>query len=160
MDFETVHAILVSAHALAGIFSFVIGCAIIFSRKHFFDRRSFSLYLWCLTAMVVFLAGAILIWWAEYTMVEHVAFSGLFILAVYMAYRAFEAHSLVKTQRINRKSVYLDHIGFTLIALFEGFLIVTAINLRSPKWLIALIAVVGVIAGRWTVGMAANRQGM
>jgi hypothetical protein len=36
----------------------------------------------------------------------------------------------------------------------EGFIIVTAINLGSPGRLIAPIAALGVLIGRWAIGLA------
>jgi sorbitol-specific phosphotransferase system component IIBC len=50
-------------------------------------------------------------------------------------------------QRDNWWPTYIDHVGFTLISLFEGFTIVSGINVDAPGWLIAMVAVWGVIVG-------------
>lgn len=42
---------------------------------------------------------------------------------------------------------YIDDIGFVLISLFNGFIIVALIDLRAPPVLIPLIAVAGTIYG-------------
>jgi len=42
---------------------------------------------------------------------------------------------------------YIGHVGFTLISLFVGFLIVGAIDLDAPGWLVGLVAVGGVVGG-------------
>ena len=46
---------------------------------------------------------------------------------------------------------YADHTGFTLIALFEGFIIAGGMDLGAPGWLTAAVAVLGVIAGNRVV---------
>jgi hypothetical protein len=38
--------------------------------------------------------------------------------------------------------------GFTLISLFDGFVIVSAIDLGSPIWLVVAIGVLGILVGR------------
>jgi len=42
---------------------------------------------------------------------------------------------------------YIGHVGFTLISLFVGFLIVGAIDLDVPGWLVGVVAVGGVAGG-------------
>jgi hypothetical protein len=42
-------------------------------------------------------------------------------------------------------------VGFTLIALFDGFVIVRAIDLGVPIWLMLAIGALGVLAGRLDV---------
>jgi hypothetical protein len=44
-------------------------------------------------------------------------------------------------------TTYVDHIGFTLISLFEGFIIVSGIDLGAPGWLTAVVAILGVVVG-------------
>ncbi|WP_022885347.1 hypothetical protein [Glaciibacter superstes] len=43
--------------------------------------------------------------------------------------------------------MFVNHVGFTLISLFDGFVIVAAIDLHAPPWLVASLAIGGVIAG-------------
>jgi len=42
---------------------------------------------------------------------------------------------------------YIGHVGFTLISLLVGFLIVGAIDLHVPGWLAGVVAVGGVAGG-------------
>jgi len=44
--------------------------------------------------------------------------------------------------------VYVEDVGFTLIALFDGFVIVGSIDLGAPGWLVIALGVVGVLIGR------------
>jgi len=50
-------------------------------------------------------------------------------------------------QHVDWWTIYIDHIGFTLISLFEGFIIVSGIDLGAPGWLTAIVAVLGVVVG-------------
>lgn len=157
MDANTLHTTLIALHALAGVVCFIAGSVVVSSRKHLSTRRLFQLYLWSLISMVVFLAGAMVAWWTVYTSIEQVIFVGLFALGLYMLYRGFRSRSLLQTQQRQGGSTPIQHIGFTLISLFEGFIIVTFINLQTPAWIVALVAVLGVIVGRRVITLADTR---
>ena len=55
--------------------------------------------------------------------------------------------------------IFITLQGFTLIALFEGFIIVTVIDLGGPGWLVGLVAILGVLVGRWAIGVAERQAG-
>jgi hypothetical protein len=76
-----------------------------------------------------------------------------------MLYRAHNASRLLKAQQNDWKLGYIEHIGFTLISLFEGFVIITVLNAGGPGWLVALLAILGVFAGRSMIGLAQQRIG-
>ena len=69
------------------------------------------------------------------------------------------------TCRLNRfpvtglgiKHTFIEHIGFTLISLFEGFIIVSGLNSGIPGGLVAVVAILGVLVGRWALGLAQRR---
>jgi hypothetical protein len=84
-------------------------------------------------------------------------FPGLFGLALYMFYRARSAGRLLDSRPSGWQHDTIEHIGFTLISLFEGFIIVTVLNLGGPEWLVALLAVLGVLGGRRAIGLAQRR---
>jgi hypothetical protein len=50
-------------------------------------------------------------------------------------------------------AAYVGDVGFTLISLFDAFVIVLTIDSGGPGWLVALLAVLGV-----AVGMAVIRK--
>jgi hypothetical protein len=83
-----------------------------------------------------------------------VTFSGLFVLGLYMLQRANNARLALRLRPEGWRSAYVDHVGFTPISLFDGFVIVSAIDLRAPGWLVAAVAVLGVVGGTWGVGKA------
>jgi hypothetical protein len=127
MDVFQLRYILIMLHAAAGAISFFAGLALIFLPQYLSNRRLFALYSWSLIGLVVFLAGAMIVFWTNYSNPERIIFTGLFGLALYM------------------------------LSLFEGFIIVAALNAGSPGWFVGLLAVLGVFAGRWVIGVAQRR---
>jgi hypothetical protein len=159
MDIHTVHNVLIIVHAVAAIISFFAGCLLIFSPAFTANRRLFNLYWWALIGMVILLMSAILVYWTEYSNIERIIFPGLLVLAFYMLYRARGANYLLGIQHNDWKHNYIEHIGFTLISLFEGFIIVSGLNSGIPGWLVALLAILGFLVGRWLIGFAQSRVG-
>jgi len=53
---------------------------------------------------------------------------------------------------------YLDDIGFNLISLFDGFVIVAAIDLGAPVWLVVLGAIAAVVLGAQLIERAKRRE--
>ena len=159
MDVHSLHNILIILHAAAATISFFAGCLLIFSRAYTSNQWLFSLYWWSLVGMVFFLAGAILVYWTEYSSAERIICPGLFGLGIYMLYRARSANHLLGTQQNNWKSSYIEHIGFTLISQFEGFIIVSGLNSGISGWMVAVAAILGVVIGRWVIHLAQARVG-
>jgi len=157
MNVQLIHNVFITLHAAAATISFFTGSFLILSKGSTQIQQWYALYWWSLIGMVVLLAGAILVYWIEYTRVERIIFPGLFILGLYMLYRARNAGRLLEAQPNNWKYNYVEHIGFTLISLFEGFIIVSGLNSGFPGWLVAVLAILGVLLGRWLIGFAQRR---
>lgn len=157
MDAAQLHYIFITLHAASGIISFFAGLSLLFLTIHIANKRFFNLYLWALIGLLIFLAGAMIAYWTHYTNAERIIFSGLFGLGIYMLYRARNARQLLITQRSNWKHGYISHIGFTLISLFDGFIIVTVVNSGGPGWLVALFAILGVVVGNLAIALAQRR---
>jgi hypothetical protein len=159
MDVQSLHRILIMLHAAAAAISFFVGCLLIFAPAYISNQRLFGLYWWSLVGMVILLIGAMLVYWNEYSESERIVFPILLGLAMFMLYRAHNASRLLKAKQNDWKLGYIEHIGFTLISLFEGFVIVTVLNAGGPGWLVALLAILGVLGGRWMIGLAQGRIG-
>jgi hypothetical protein len=99
-----------------------------------------------LILMEVFLVVAIIAHLNSLPTITQIIFGGLAILGLYMIWRAVQAVSVLQAQSGNQGAV-IDHIGFILISLFDGFAIVTATDLQAPGWLIAVVAVGAVALG-------------
>ena len=157
MDVFSTHNVIIILHAAAATLAFFAGCVLIFSPMYMLNRGLFNSYLWSLIAMVLLLAGAIIVYWQEYSDVERIIFPGLLGLGLFMLFRAWGAGLVLATQQDNWKLGYVEHIGFTLIALFEGFIIVSGLNSGFPGFLVAIVAIAGLFAGRWLIGTAKRR---
>ena len=159
MNVHSLHNILIIVHAASATLSFFAGCLLMFAPTYTSNQRLFSVYWWSLMGMVVLLMGAILVYWTEYSGTERIIFPGLLVLGIYMLYRARNANRLLKTQQNGWNHGYIEHIGFTLISLFEGFIIVGGLNSGLPGWLVALLAILGVLVGRSMIGFAQRKVG-
>lgn len=157
MDVQSLHNVLIMLHAATAVLSFFAGCFLILSLRQVSNQQLFSLYLWSLVGMVILLIGAMLVYWNEYSDTERIVFPILLGLGMFMLYRAYNASRLLKAQQNDWKLGYVEHIGFTLISLFEGFVIVTVLNAGGPGWLVALLAILGVLLGRWVIGVAQRK---
>jgi hypothetical protein len=67
--------------------------------------------------MILFLVGAMAAHWQQLSTAERVIFSGLFLLALYMGWRALSARGLLGRRSEQWRLPYMEHIGITLIAL-------------------------------------------
>lgn len=152
MNINSFHDALIVLHSAFATISFFAGSFLMISPLS--GRRFFNWYWWALIGMVILLAGAILVYWTEYSGVERIVFPGLLILGFYMLYRAWNAKSLMQNQNNDWRHDYLENIGFTLISLFEGFVIVSGLNSGLTGWLVALLAISGVLLGRWLIRLA------
>lgn len=157
MDLQSMHSTFILLHAATATLAFFAGCVLIFSPTYMLNRWLFNLYSLSLVAMALLLAGAIFANWEEYSDVERIVFPGLLGLALFMLFRAWGAGLVSAAQQGKWKLGYVEHIGFTLISLFEGFVIVSALNSGLAGWLVAGIAIAGLLAGRWLIGVAKQR---
>ena len=107
--------------------------------------------------MLLFMAAAIVAHWTDLDPTARLIFLGLGILGLYMLWRATHAGTRLRGQGPDWQPRYIDDIGFTLIALFDGFVIVSAIDLGAPAWLVVVIAVAGVVAGQLIMGRVKAR---
>jgi hypothetical protein len=143
-----VHLIMIVLHATAAALCFILGALTLFPHLSHHSRLTLStFYMGTLIAMIAFLAGAILAHVGQLEALQRGIFAGLFVLGLYMLFRGVRARTVWLTQRDGWWTIYVDHIGFTLISLFEGFIIVSGIDLGAPGWLTAIVAVLGVIVG-------------
>ena len=140
------HTLAIIVHALSATGAFVVGVTLLFQSS---TRRQLQLgvaFLVLLILMEVFLVIAILSHVTSLPTMTQLIFGGLAILGLYMIWRAFQAVSVLREQPGNQGAV-IDHIGFNLISLFDGFAIISAIDLQAPGWLVAVIAVGAVALG-------------
>lgn len=139
------HTALITLHAVAGVVAFIAGALALNLRG--MDSWRFPVYGWSLVIMVVAVAVAVAVNWDQFEAVSRVVFSGLLVLAGYMLWRAWQARTRLRERGTDWRSRYVDDVGFTLISLFAGFVIVGAIDLGAPGWLVGIVAVAGIGGG-------------
>ena len=47
-----------------------------------------------------------------------------------------------------RSGAYVEAVGFTVIALLDGFAIITALDLGAPGWMVATVGILVVLLAR------------
>jgi hypothetical protein len=77
-----------------------------------------------------------------------------------MGWRALSARGLLRRRSQQWRLPYMEHVGFTLIALWDGFVIVLVIDLGPPGWLVGVLAVLGVMVGNRALHWAEARAGV
>ena len=140
------HTLAIVIHALSATGAFIVGIVLIFQRNTLRQLQLGVAFLVLLILLEVFLVIAILSHVTSLPAITQIIFGGLAILGLYMIWRAVQALSILREPRGNQGAV-IDHIGFNLIALFDGFAIISAIDLQAPGWLVAVIAVGAVVIG-------------
>lgn len=151
------HTLLIALHATAGVICFATGLLCIPLQR----ARSwrFRIYAGSLLAMLAFVAGSIAVSWTDLDVAARLTFAGLMGLGFYMLWRVGRASARLRRRDPDWRLKYLDDVGFTLISLFDGFVIVGAIDLGLSAWLVVLAAVSGVVAGVQAMKRVKSRLG-
>lgn len=146
--------VFITLHAAAGVIAFAAGCLALRWRGYL------TVYFWSLVAMVGLLAVAVAVDWPGLSTATRVLFAALLGLAGYMIWRAVQARRLQPAAGPGQQARAFDHIGFTLIALFEGFVVILTLDLGAPVWLVVAVAVAGVAVGRATLTQIKGRMAL
>jgi hypothetical protein len=144
-----VHGALITVHAAAGVMAFVAGVVLVRSPGRVRARsRSATVYFDGLLVLAATTVAVVLWDWRDLASGERAAFAVLIALAAVMVGQGVRARRLVYVTGPGAVGGFVDAIGFTLIALFDGFVIVAALDLGAPGWLVAVVGVAGVLVGR------------
>lgn len=148
---------LIGLHAIAGAAALIAGGLMLGVRRTP-SPVMFMTYLTALCVMVGALLVAVAIDWTSLEIAARIVYSVLVALAGYMIYRALHALRLLRgiSERVVPR--YIDDVGFTLISLFDGFVIVGAIDLNAPMPVVVGLGIFGVIAGIAGVNIVKKRQ--
>ena len=146
------HTLAIVVHALSATGAFIIGIVLLFQRNTLRQLQLGRALLVLLILMEVFLVIAILSHVTSLPGITQIIFGGLAILGLYMIWRAIQAVSVLRQPHGNQGAV-IDHIGFNLISLFDGFAIISAIDLHAPGWLIAIVAVGAFVIGIYAINV-------
>ncbi|MFF4795375.1 hypothetical protein ACFY2M_37940 [Streptomyces sp. NPDC001276] len=135
------HTGLVALHALAGVAALASG--FVAART----GRLFDVYLWSLAGMAIFLAAAVAIAWAQVDLGARVLFVVFLVLAGFLVWLAARARHIRPRGADRPSRRYLDHVGFTLVALLDAFAVIVVLDLGAPIWLVVATGVVIAFAG-------------
>jgi hypothetical protein len=134
------HTILIAAHAIAGTVALLAG--LVAHR----GRALFDTYLWSLVATIALLAAAVFEEWGRLGGAARALFIAFVVLGGVMVWLAATARRLPA-----RSPAYVDRVGFTLVALFDAFVVITVLNLGAPVALVVASGVVVAVAGHFVL---------
>lgn len=120
-------------------------------------RTLFGTYLWSLVAMEVFLVLAIAAEWAVNDVVSRVLFVAFAVLGLFMLWRADQARRIRPSGSAGPSASYVGHVGFTLVALFDAFIVILVLNLGAPGGLVAAAGVLIAVAGHFVLRAVRER---
>lgn len=149
-----VHLTLIVLHASAGALAFAFGLAAL--DRSLVSRRPWlpTALLWSVVAMLSLVAAAVAVRWVDLVPGARIGFAALGVLGVVMIHRARRCRSACQPADVGASTItapYVDDVGFVLISLFDGLVIVTAIDLGAPPWVVVLAAVGTVLIGHQSI---------
>lgn len=139
---------LVILHAAPGVAGLVAGLQAI-PPPRTGDGRTWwrRIYALCVAVLLGGLTVLLVYDWADLEPTGRLAFTGLAGLGAVIAIRLLLARRAARTGAIGWQRRYVDHLVFTYISLWVGFLVVPAINTAWPQVAIPVVVVAVVIAG-------------
>jgi hypothetical protein len=143
--------VLITVHAVAATIAFGAGAL---SAP---TGRFLAVYRGAMVIMAAALVPAILVDWSTTDPTARIVFIALIGLAGVMVLRAELAGRSSPARTGGPTAAYLGHIGFTLIALVDGFAVVVAIRGGLPGWAVGAIAAGVVVVGHLALQAAKQR---
>jgi len=135
------HTAFIAVHAGAGGIALVTGCVALAG------GGLFRTYLWSLVTMELLLVLAIGAKWAVIHGPTRVLFGALAMLGAYLVWHADQARRIRASGLAEPSARYVAHIGFTLIALADAFVVILVLHLGAPVWMVATSGVLTALAG-------------
>ncbi|RYE12307.1 MAG: hypothetical protein EOP45_23070, partial [Sphingobacteriaceae bacterium] len=129
-----VHEVLVLLHTIIAALSFIAGSLVVVLRR---TSWLFQLYLWAMVAAAATLLLLVIWDWQVFILATQIVYVVISLLAFYSIYRGFLAQQKQSHRYTGWRLEFMDDVGFTLIYLFDAFVIIGAIDLTMPAWAIA-----------------------
>jgi hypothetical protein len=137
------HTVLIALHAATGTVALLAG---LFAHR---SRALFRTYLWSLVATVAFLAAAVAEEWGRIDGLSRALFGAFVVLGLVMVSLAFDAR-----RQHAASPRYVDLVGFTLVSLFDAFVVITVLNVGAPVALVVASGLVVAVAGHFVLRRA------
>ncbi len=142
--------ILIASHAASGIVAFGFGCKGLRPRAPGVSS-TVRLYIGALWLMVLLLLIVVAIDWMTIGLTSRLIFGALSLFALFIGWRGWQAFEVLRRRVPDGRGAYIESVGFTLIALFDGFVIIGALDLGAPTWFVVAIGVLGIVVGRYAL---------
>ncbi len=152
------HTSLIVLHASCAVAGFVFGWLVMATLPTSTRSPKFVWFYALVIAAMILLIGVVSLDWPTLAVTKRIAFGILSLLAVYLIIRVEQSRRSLLHQRTGWRKAFLGHVGFVMISLFDGFCIVTAIDLRLPVAVIVIVAVLGVAVGIWVIRRLVRRE--
>ena len=145
------HIILITIHACVAIVSFIFGFIVLRPPSKQGVSPLYRVFIIALWLMVLSLIAVVCVDWIQLNMASRIVFGTLTLFAIYIGWRGWRASYQFRTRHGAWKKKYIDDIGFTLIALFDGFAIIFVLDLGAPVWAAVTTGVLAVFVGRFSL---------
>jgi hypothetical protein len=153
---------LIAAHASCAAAAFLLG-AVLAVRRRTRLAQGWA-YVIALMLMTLFVSGAVILDWNGLDPAIRGLFAALIALAGYTTWRGWRARARLGTLAPRLPTAgpalacAIDDLGFTLITLFTGFVVILANQFGSPIWLMVVLGVFSVVTGRSLVTRVKARR--
>jgi hypothetical protein len=139
---------LVVIHASAGIGGLVTGVAALAPPRPITKRRRLrQTYLGSIAVLLASMVVLVAIDWSGLDAGGRLAFAALTGLGGAMAYRLVRAYREASLRGAGWQERYIGHVYFTYISLWEGFVILPALNLPLPPVSLPAVAIAVLLIG-------------
>lgn len=146
-------------HTVAGAAAFAVGVVALQPERVRRHTWLPTLLAVLVTGLVVFMVGAMAAHWGDLNAAARTVFCVLTVLALYMLHRALRARAASAHLTGPGQGRYMDDVGFVLVALFNGFVIVSALDLNAPSWAVGSLVLLAVLVGHHAIAQAKDHAG-
>ena len=144
----TLRTVFLSLHVAGGVLGLLVGLFAFHPPEtpdfRLAIRRTYGA---AIGVLAIFLVAIVALDWSSLGATQRIIFSILIGLAAVIVTRLYLAFELVRRQPAGWQIPYINHIYFTYISLWEGFFIVSLIDLGAPGWLVGAVAVGVLVVG-------------
>lgn len=154
----TLYDVFLGVHIAAGVLGLILGPSVFTAVGRRGGRPVLRwAYQSSLVVLVVAVAGAVAAHWAELDAGGRAVFGGLIVLGAVIVARGQLALRTLRQRRAGWQQRYLDHVYFTYVSLWQGFVIVAVLDTDLPVWLVPVVAVGILVAGAALLGWYKRR---
>jgi hypothetical protein len=139
-------------HATAAVVALLLGVRLLSQAARHHPPTGFPWYYAGVLAMAAALPVAVALDWPDLDAPTRVAFAALCVLAGTMVWEADRARRFLGRSPAAmspvRTGAFVEAVGFTVIALLDGFAVITALDLGAPGWVVAVVGVLVILVAR------------